>query len=152
MNVTRAVPAKAEAAVARAAVLAEPGRIELRSVVRPAPGPGQVVVRLEGCGVCASNLAPWAGQPWFEYPFEPGSPGHEGWGVVESVGPGVTGVAPGDRVATLGDRAYASHQVVSDDEVVPLPPELDGRPFPGEPLGCAMNIFDRARIRAGDRV
>jgi NADPH2:quinone reductase len=36
--------------------------------------------------------------------------------------------------------------------VVPLPSELDGHPFPGEPLGCAMNIFKRAEIRAGQTV
>jgi len=36
--------------------------------------------------------------------------------------------------------------------VVPLPPALDDKPFPGEPLGCAMNIFKRSDIRAGHTV
>lgn len=135
-----------------AAVLVGPGRIEVRELPLEDPGPGEVRVRLEGCGVCASNLEPWAGQPWFEYPFEPGSPGHEGWGVVEAVGPEVERVKEGDRVATLGDRAYAARQRTAADQVVPLPEELAGRPFPGEPLGCAMNIFERSGIGPGDRV
>jgi threonine dehydrogenase-like Zn-dependent dehydrogenase len=72
--------------------------------------------------------------------------------VVEAVGRDVEGIEPGDRAATLGDRAYATHQLVAADQVVPLPSELAGKPFPGEPLGCAMNIFERARVGEGDRV
>ena len=130
----------------------EPGRIEVREIPRPEPAAGEVLVRMEGSGVCASNLEPWAGQPWFEYPFPPGAPGHEGWGVVEETGAGVKRLEPGVRVSTVGDRAYATHQVVPADEVVALPSELEGRVFPGEPLACAMNIFERSRIEPGDRV
>lgn len=136
----------------RSAVLAAPGRIELAEAPCPEPEPGEIRVRLEGCGVCGSNLEPWAGQPWFDYPFDPGAPGHEGWGEVDAVGPDVSGLEPGDRVATLGGRAFATHQVVAADQVVLLPRELEGRPFPGEPLGCALNIFERAGIGAGDHV
>ena len=46
----------------RAAVLVAPERIEVRSMARPAPAPGEVRVRLEGCGVCASNLPLWEGR------------------------------------------------------------------------------------------
>ena len=136
----------------RAAVLVEPGRIQVQSVDIRNPDAGEVVVGLEGCGVCGSNVAPWQGADWFEYPFPPGSPGHEGWGIVEAVGQGVAGVREGDRVATLGDRAFANRMTVPAAEVVRLPEELDGRPFPGEPLACAMNIFERSRIEAGDTV
>ena len=59
----------------RAAVLAAPGTIRVAEVEVPEPGPGEVRVRLEGCGVCASNLEPWAGNPWVSYPGDPG-----GWG------------------------------------------------------------------------
>lgn len=149
-NVKSGAPAGRTATAA--AVLTAPGHIEVREVSPPDPDAGQVRIRLEGCGVCASNLEPWQGQPWFDYPFDPGAPGHEGWGIVEEVGHGVSGLTQGDRVATLGDRAYATHQVVPADQVVPLPPELAGQPFPGEPLGCAMNIFERSRIGPGDRV
>ena len=84
-----------------AAVLAAPGEMRVERVAKPEPGPGEVRIRLEGCGVCASNLEPWAGLPWMIYPTEPGGLGHEGWGVVDAVGEGVDAVAAGDRVAAL---------------------------------------------------
>ena len=48
----------------RAAVLVAPGQIRLEDVPLPQPGPAQVRLRLEGCGVCASNLtATWGTKP-----------------------------------------------------------------------------------------
>ncbi|HEX7238713.1 MAG TPA: zinc-binding dehydrogenase [Longimicrobiaceae bacterium] len=135
-----------------AAVLGGPGQVRMEETDLPEPGPGQVRVRLEGCGVCASNLTPWAGPEWMQFPTEPGSLGHEGWGVVDALGPGVEGLAPGDRVAALSYRSYAEYDVADADAVVPLPEALAGQPFPGEPLGCAMNIFRRSEIRAGQTV
>ncbi len=136
----------------RAAVLVEPGRIGSAEVEVPDPGPGEVRVRLEGSGVCASNLAPWEGQPWFEYPFAPGAPGHEGWGRIDALGEGVTGLEIGERVALLSGHAYAEYDVAAADQVLPLPDALDGQPFPGEPLGCALNVFRRSRIEPGQTV
>jgi threonine dehydrogenase-like Zn-dependent dehydrogenase len=136
----------------RAAIVTGPGRIRLDTVARPEPGPGQVRVRLEGCGVCASNLTPWAGPDWMEFPTEPGSLGHEGWGVIDAVGDGVAGLKPGDRVAALSYKAYAEYDIAQADAVVPLPEALADQPFPGEPLGCAMNIFHRSDIQAGQTV
>jgi threonine dehydrogenase-like Zn-dependent dehydrogenase len=136
----------------RAAVLAAPGQVRLEEVEIPEPGPGQVRVRLEGCGVCASNLTPWAGPEWMQFPTEPGSLGHEGWGVVDAVGDGVQGLSAGQRVAALSYRSYAEYDLADADAVVPLPDALAGQPFPGEPLGCAMNIFRRSEIRAGQTV
>lgn len=136
----------------RAAVLAAPGQTRTEQVAVPTPGPGEVRIRLEGSGVCASNLTPWEGKPWFDYPQEPGAPGHEGWGYIDALGEGVTGLAEGDRVAALSYRAYAERDLARADAVVPLPAVLDGQPFPGEPLGCAMNIFRRSRIQPGQTV
>lgn len=136
----------------RAAILAGPGRIAVERVAIPEPGPGQVRIRLEGCGVCASNLTPWAGPDWMAFPTEPGSLGHEGWGVVDALGAGVGTVKTGDRVAALSYRAYAEYDLAEADAVVPLPASLAAQPFPGEPLGCAMNIFRRCEIRAGQTV
>jgi threonine dehydrogenase-like Zn-dependent dehydrogenase len=136
----------------RAAVITGPGRMEVREIALPAPGPGQVRVRLEGCGVCASNLTPWAGPDWMSFPTEAGGMGHEGWGVVDAVGDGVTAVGIGDRVATLSHHSYAEYDVADEACVVLLPPALDGQPFPGEPLGCAFNIFRRSGVRSGDTV
>ncbi|HEU4752593.1 MAG TPA: alcohol dehydrogenase catalytic domain-containing protein, partial [Armatimonadota bacterium] len=136
----------------RAAVITEPGRLEIREVPVPEPAPGEVRVRLEGCGVCASNLPPWEGRPWFQYPMEPGNLGHEGWGTVDAIAPDVRGIEPGARVAFLSNHAYAEYDVAPAAAVVPLPGALEGRPFPGEPLGCAMNILRRSAIQCGDTV
>jgi threonine dehydrogenase-like Zn-dependent dehydrogenase len=136
----------------QAAVVTGAGRMEVRSHPLPQPGPDQVRIRLEGCGVCASNLGPWAGPEWMTFPTEPGGLGHEGWGVVDAIGSNVGGIALGDRVAALSYHAYATHDIADAGMVVRLPRELDGKPFPGEPLGCAMNIFRRAEIRAGQTV
>ena len=136
----------------QAAVLAGPGEIRLQTVVAPEPGTGEVRIRLEGCGVCASNLEPWAGQQWMTYPGDPGGLGHEGWGVVDAIGADVTGVAVGDRVAALSFRSFAEYDIARADALVKLPPELAGIPFPGEPLGCAMNIFRRSDIHPGQTV
>jgi len=132
--------------------LAGPGRIQLEEVALPEPGPGQVRIRLEGCGVCASNLTPWEGPEWMQFPTEPGALGHEGWGVVDALGEGVEGLRPGDRVAALSYKSYAEYDVADADAVVRLPDSLAGQPFPGEPLGCAMNIFRRSGIEAGQTV
>jgi threonine dehydrogenase-like Zn-dependent dehydrogenase len=136
----------------KAAVLAGPGEIKVEEVARPEPGAGQVRVRLEGCGVCASNLTPWAGPEWMQFPTEPGALGHEGWGVIDAVGDGVEGLAVGDRVAALSYKSYAEYDIAEADAVVRLPDALKDQPFPGEPLGCAMNIFRRADIQAGQTV
>jgi threonine dehydrogenase-like Zn-dependent dehydrogenase len=136
----------------RAARLAGPREIRLASAEIPTPGPGQIRVRLEGTGVCGSNLAPWEGREWFTYPFAPGAPGHEGWGRVDALGDGVTGFAVGDRVAVLSERAYAEYDLADADSAVRLPPALDALPFPGEPLACAMNVFRRSDVRAGQDV
>src|SRR5918999_2329002 len=136
----------------RAAVLVGPGRVEVTTVERPNPKPGQVRLRLEGCGVCASNLGPWAGPEWMRFPTEPGALGHEGWGVIDAVGEGVNGLSIGDRVAALSYNSYAEYDISDAQAVVRLPEALAGRPFPGEPLGCAMNIFRRSNIEAGQTV
>jgi threonine dehydrogenase-like Zn-dependent dehydrogenase len=136
----------------RAAVITGPRRWELRSVDTPAPGPDQVLIQLEGSGACASSLPMWEGRPWFSYPAPPGNPGHEGWGRVVALGANVGRLALGDRVAFLSDRAFADYDVAAATSVIVLPPELDAVDVPGEPLGCAMNIFRRSEIAAGHTV
>jgi len=136
----------------KAAVLTGPGRIEIAEVSKPEPGRGQVRVKLEGCGVCASNLTPWSGPEWMQFPTEAGALGHEGWGVVDAVGPGVASVREGDRVAAISHRSYAEYDLADESALVRLPEELGDQPFPGEPFGCAMNIFRRSDIQAGQTV
>lgn len=80
----------------KAAVLVEQGKpLEVREITLPDPGPGQVRVRMVAAGVCHSDLSLANGT--LKQPV-PAVLGHEGAGVVESVGSGVTRVAPGDHV------------------------------------------------------
>lgn len=136
----------------RVAVLRGPGQAAIESLAPPEPGPGQVLLRMEGSGVCASSLPLWEGREWFSYPQPPGAPGHEGWGRVAALGEGVTGVAEGDRVAALTYRAHAEYDVADAASVMKLPDTLADTAVLGEPLGCATNIFQRSEIRAGQTV
>ena len=136
----------------RTAVVNAPHALRIETRPLPDAAPTQVRIRLEGCGVCGSNLSVWEGRPWFTYPLAPGAPGHEGWGRVEAVGDAVEAVRIGDRVAALSYHAYAECDLAEAAHLVPLPAALDGQPFPGEALGCAMNVFRRAEIHAGQNV
>ena len=135
-----------------AGVIAGPGQAALQDIELPEPGPGQVLVRLEGSGVCASSLPLWEGREWFTYPQPPGAPGHEGWGRVAALGAGVTGLKEGDRIAALSYRAHAEYDIADAKAVVPLPASLEGTAVLGEPLGCASNIFTRSDIRKGQTI
>jgi NADPH:quinone reductase len=136
----------------RTAVIVEPRHVDVQTKGLPDPGEKQVRVRLEGTGVCGSNLPVWQGRPWFAYPFDPGAPGHEGWGVIDAVGAMVEHLTPGDRVAMLSSHAFAEYDIADSDAVVPVPAELSAAAFPGEPLACAANVFQRSGITRGDRV
>src|SRR5438045_9667024 len=68
----------------RAAVLTAPRSVRVETVHIPVPAAGEVRIRLEGCGVCASNVPTWTGMPWTKYPTEPGGLGHEGWGIINA--------------------------------------------------------------------
>lgn len=85
------MPQTVKGVVARAK--GEPVSVE--NVVIPDPGPGEAVVRILTCGVCHTDLHYREGGINDEFPF---LLGHEATGEVESVGDGVTEVAPGDRV------------------------------------------------------
>ncbi len=139
-------------AMMHAAVLTAPGQFELREVPVPKPGATEVRVKLEGCGVCASNIPPFEGREWFRYPMTPGQLGHEAWGLVDAVGTDVLHFRVGDRVAMLSEKAYAEYDTCDESKVVSLPRGLEETPFPAEPLGCAMNIFARSGIKAGQTV
>jgi len=84
----------------RAAVLEQFGEpLVVQELELDEPGPGEVLVRLVACGVCHTDLYTASGADPSGY--APAVLGHEGAGVVEAVGPGVSMVAPGDHVITL---------------------------------------------------
>ena len=94
----------------RALVIDSPGSIGLRGVDELVPAPGEVVARPVHVGVCGTDLELLAGivdPACVRYPLVPG---HEWSGVIEAVGPGVTGLEPGQRVTAEGiipDRVCA---------------------------------------------
>lgn len=148
----------------------------------PEPGPGQVLVRMEACGLCHTDIHAAHGD-WPVKPTPPFVPGHEGVGVITRLGAGVTNRAVGDRVAIawLGhacghcdycvsgwetlceeqqnsgysvDGAFAEYAVADATYVVPVPEEVTS--FDAAPLTCAgvttYKAIKVARIRPGERV
>ena len=81
--------------------------VTVESIVVPDPGPGEVTVRVQACGVCHTDLHYREGGINDDFPF---LLGHEAAGVVEAVGPDVTGLEPGEFVHTFGDaHLYSNH-------------------------------------------
>ena len=130
----------------KAAVIISPKQIKIFEAPVPVPGDEEVVVKLKGTGLCVSNLPVWEGREWFSYPLEPGSPGHEGYGIVENVGANAVGIAKGDKVSLISHHAYAEYDKTNVSNVVKVPAGFNGQPFPGEPLACAVNVFRRSDI------
>ena len=85
----------------------------------PVPGAGEVLVRTAAAGVNFVDLLQRSGVYTVRFPF---TPGMEGAGTVVAVGPAVTGVAEGDRVAWAGGSgSYATHCLVPAQRLVPVP-------------------------------
>lgn len=163
----------------RAMVVTRPAPIDeapLRLVERPVPepGPGEVRVRVEVCGVCRTDLHVAEGD------LAPRRaevvPGHEVVGRVDALGPGTVRFRPGDRVGVAwlhracgacrfcargdenlcsepvftgwdADGGYAEHTVAPEDFVYPIPEDADAREL--APLLCAGIIGYRAFVRSG---
>src|SRR5690606_11771643 len=136
----------------KAAVIDKPGSITFVEIPKAQCKENELLVKMEGVGLCASNIPVWEGREWFTYPMSPGTPGHEGWGTIEQLGALVEDFEIGQRVAVLQGNAFAEYVTVPANDVVIIPPELNGLPFPGEPLGCLMNILERADIYKGQTV
>ena len=128
----------------RAVVIAGSQKTEIAEAAIPEPSAHEVRVKIEGCGVSMSNVPLWEGRNWFNYPRDAGAPGREAWGRIDAVGSEVKNLSPGDRVAMLSYHAFAEYDLARADEVAPLPRSLMGKPFPGEALASAMNVFQRA--------
>jgi len=103
-----------------------PEALRYEDVEAPRPGPGEVLVKIEVSGVNFIDVQYRAGK--YKPPQLPFVDGMEAAGTVAEVGPGVSGLAPGDRVAyTMILGTYAEYQAVSAARVVPLPAHVDFR-------------------------
>jgi L-iditol 2-dehydrogenase len=89
----------------RAVVVERPGAATLRRVPMPAPGPGEVLVRVGAVGICGSDVEVLEGRRPAHYVRYPIIPGHEWAGTVEAVGRGVEGIDEGATVVAEGFRA-----------------------------------------------
>ncbi|MCR4399162.1 MAG: alcohol dehydrogenase catalytic domain-containing protein, partial [Firmicutes bacterium] len=149
-----------------------PGNLQVLEVPEPVPGPGEVKVRVAFCGVCGTDLRIAAGRYHMKPPVVLG---HEVSGWVEAVGPGVTGVVPGDPVCcetivgqcgvcprcregrpqlcpshlgmgTRRDGGFAEYVVVPEANAYPLPRGITLEEGAlVEPLACAVRAVRRGR-------
>ncbi|MFS2176232.1 zinc-dependent alcohol dehydrogenase family protein [Rhizobium pisi] len=159
----------------RAVRLEATGKLQLREVEKPAPGPGELLVRVEACGICGTDRHIFHG----EFPSKsPVTLGHEFAGIVEAVGAGVTDFRPGMRVTgdpniacggceecrrgrvnlcrnlqAIGihrDGGFADYVSMPQSQAFALPRDLD--PLHGafcEPLACCIHGVDLGGLQAG---
>jgi len=100
-----------------------PEELKLVDAPKPTPGAGQALVKIAASGVNYIDVYFRTGLNKAELPF---TPGNEASGIVESVGPGVTEVKAGDRVAYAMTRgSYAEYALVPAVQLVPLPNNVD---------------------------
>src|SRR5258706_6268673 len=103
--------------------------LRLEEIPVPTPGKGEALVKIEASGV--NFIDTYFRQGLYKAPL-PLTLGQEAAGVVENAGEGVTGLAPGDRVAYAGvPGSYAPYAVVSAARLVALPARIDSRSAPG---------------------
>ncbi len=154
------------------------GKLFTREVEKPRPGPEDLLVKVEACGVCGTDRHLYHG----EFPCTPPvTLGHEFSGIVEEIGSAVSGFAIGDRITgdpniacgrcsqcvngrvnlcrnlrAIGihrDGGFADYVVVPNKQAFLLPADLN--PMHGafcEPLACCLHGIDLAEIKAGSSV
>ena len=161
-----------------AAVLHRPGDVRVQSVPDPRPGPDEVLIRIQACGVCGTDNSLFKGEYPGAYPVVIG---HEFAGVVTEVGKAVAGLKPGERVtvdpnrvchacdycrlgaehlcenvSSMGvhrDGADAEYCVMPASNVHRIPESLSFEEAAfSEPLACAVHGVDLSGVRLGDTV
>ncbi|MEV7605608.1 quinone oxidoreductase [Paenarthrobacter sp. NPDC089322] len=109
-----------------------PEVLEYASAEPPAPGPGQLLVKVAAAGVNFIETYQRSGTYKVEYPFTPGA---EAAGTVAAVGEGVEEFAVGDRIATAeGAKTYAEYTVVDATKALPVPAGVDDHTAAALPL------------------
>ena len=132
------------------------GGLEIVNREIPEPGPGQVRIRVEACGICHSDAFIKGGMlPGVTYPR---IPGHEIAGTIDAIGAGVSGWTKGARVGVVTgaslDGGYAEYTIASHHALARIPDAL--RPEEAAPLLCAgittYNALRHSGAKGGDLV
>jgi len=135
--------------------LGGPDDLALADIPAPEPGNGEVLIRVRAAALNFFDTLIIRGT-YQHKPEPPFSPGGEVAGEVERLGPGVTGLAPGQRVmAHVGWNGCRDLTVATADSVVPVPPEVSDDVAAGVTItyGTAMHgLKDRGRVAPGETV
>ncbi len=130
-----------------------PDDLELKDIPEPTAGPGEVVVAVKAAALNFFDTLIIAGKYQVKPPF-PFSPAAEFAGPVMSIGAGVTGFAPGDRVLGYGGHGAAREQVaIAAERLVKLPDRLDFDRAAGLTViyGTTLHALkDRGRLKPGE--
>jgi NADPH2:quinone reductase len=130
-----------------------PDELELADIPPPAPGPGEAVVRIKAAALNFFDLLIIAGKYQHKPPF-PFSPASEFAGIVESIGPGVTEFAPGDRVmGSTGWGAARESLAAGTDRLVKIPENLDFERAAGLTVTYATTLYglrERGALKPGE--
>ncbi len=138
----------------RAFVLASPDTPPaLTDLPIPEPGPGEVRLRIRACGLNFADLLMAKGT-YQEIPPMPFVMGLELAGTVDALGPGVTGLVPGQRVAAFaGQGGLADYGCFPVDRCLPLPPDMPFEQAAGFMVAYGTShvaLAHRARLKAGE--
>ena len=130
-----------------------PDELELADIPEPKAGPGEAVVRIKAAALNFFDLLLIAGKYQHKPPF-PFSPAAEFAGVVESVGAGVTGFAPGDRVIGWTGWGAARERIAAGAaQLAKLPDNLDFERAAGLTVTYATTLYglrERGRLKPGE--
>jgi NADPH2:quinone reductase len=130
-----------------------PDDLELKDIPEPSAGAGEVVVTVKAAALNFFDTLLIAGKYQIKPPF-PFSPASEFAGVVDGVGSGVTGFAPGDRVVGwMGSGAARERVAVKAERLVPLPAGLDFDRAAGLTVTYGTTVHalkDRAQLKPGE--
>jgi NADPH:quinone reductase-like Zn-dependent oxidoreductase len=140
-------------------VYGPPDVLQLRDVDRPAPGPGEVLVRVRAAGVDPSVWHLTGGQPYLirlmgfglRRPKRP-VPGLDLAGTVEEVGPGVTDLRPGDEVFGTADGSFAEFVITKASRVVTKPAGLTFDQAAAVPVSACTALKGLQSVHSGQRL
>lgn len=135
----------------RASILIGSRNSVVEKIPTPTPKFNEVLIRVEACGVCASDIHRWFGSGNPNYPERIG---HEPSGVIEGVGENVERWKIGQRVSALvpGTGVFAEFITVPQERVISIPSGLTFTEAIAEPVGCLVSGLERTEINPEDCV